>query len=74
MLFIRDRRKSFGENEVLKVMCVSVNKGEVVTIIGSSGSVKSTFLRCINLMEKTTGGEFIYYGENLLAPKFNLPK
>lgn len=50
---INHLRKSFGENEVLKDISVTVNKGEVVTIIGSSGSGKSTFLRCINLLEKT---------------------
>ncbi|MFS0962134.1 ATP-binding cassette domain-containing protein, partial [Enterococcus durans] len=54
---INHLRKSFGENEVLKDISVTVNKGEVVTIIGSSGSGKSTFLRCINLLEKPTGGE-----------------
>ena len=57
---INHLRKSFGENEVLKDISVTVNKGEVVTIIGSSGSGKSTFLRCINLLEKPTGGEIIY--------------
>ena len=71
---IKHLRKSFGENEVLKDISVTVNKGEVVTIIGSSGSGKSTFLRCINLLEKPTGGEIIYNGENVLAPKYNLPK
>ena len=60
---IKHLRKSFGENEVLKDISVTVNKGEVVTIIGSSGSGKSTFLRCINLLEKPTGGEIIYNGE-----------
>lgn len=60
---INHLRKSFGENEVLKDISVTVNKGEVVTIIGSSGSGKSTFLRCINLLEKPTGGEIIYNGE-----------
>ena len=60
---IKHLRKSFGENEVLKDISVTVNKGEVVTIIGSSGSGKSTFLRCINLLEKPTGGEIIYNGD-----------
>lgn len=50
---INHLRKSFGENEVLKDISVTVNKGEVVTIIGSSGSGKSTFLRCINFTGKT---------------------
>ncbi|MGC3599041.1 ATP-binding cassette domain-containing protein, partial [Enterococcus faecium] len=52
----------------------TVNKGVVVTIIGSSGSCKSTFMRSINLLEKPTGGEIIYNGEKVLAPKNNLPK
>ena len=71
---INHLRKSFGENEVLKDISMDIHKGEVVTIIGSSGSCKSTFLRCINLLEKPTGGEIMYNGENILAPKYNLPK
>ncbi|MBO0460522.1 MULTISPECIES: amino acid ABC transporter ATP-binding protein [Enterococcus] len=66
--------KKFGENEVLKDISMTVNKGEVVTIIGSSGSGKSTFLRCINLLEKPSGGAIIYNNENVLEPKYNLPK
>lgn len=58
--------KAFGEHQVLKDIDFSVNKGEVVSIIGSSGSGKSTLLRCINLLEKPTGGEIIYKGENIL--------
>ena len=71
---INHLRKSFGENEVLKDISMDIHKGEVVTIIGSSGSGKSTFLRCTNLLEKPTGGEIMYNGENILAPKYNLPK
>lgn len=67
-------KKSFGDNEVLKDISLSVNKGEVVTIIGSSGSGKSTLLRCINLLEKPTSGEIIYLGENVLEKGYNLPK
>jgi len=59
-------RKSFGDHQVLKDIDFSVNKGEVVSIIGSSGSGKSTLLRCINLLEKPTGGEIIYKGKNIL--------
>lgn len=71
---INHLRKSFGENEVLKDISMDIHKGEVVTIIGSSGSGKSTFLQRINLLEKPTGGEIMYNGENILAPKYNLPK
>jgi len=63
---IKHLRKVFGENEVLKDIDFSVNKGEVVCLIGSSGSGKSTLLRCINLLETPTGGEIIYNGENIL--------
>ena len=70
---INHLRKSFGENEVLKDISMTINKGEVVTIIGSSGSGKSTLLRCINLLEKPTGGEIVYNGDNVLSPKYNLP-
>lgn len=58
--------KSFGSNEVLKDINFSVNKGEVVCIIGSSGSGKSTLLRCINLLEKPSGGKIMHNGENIL--------
>jgi len=63
---IQHLRKSFGSHEVLKDINFSVNKGEVVCIIGSSGSGKSTLLRCVNLLEKPSGGKIIYQGENIL--------
>ncbi|MSU00476.1 amino acid ABC transporter ATP-binding protein [Tissierella pigra] len=63
---IKHLNKSFGNHEVLKDINFSVNKGEVVCIIGSSGSGKSTLLRCINLLEVPSGGEIIYKGENIL--------
>lgn len=58
--------KSFGKNEVLKDINFSVNRGEVVSIIGSSGSGKSTLLRCANLLEKPSGGQILYKGKNIL--------
>jgi len=63
---IQHLSKTFGTHEVLKDINFSVNKGEVVCIIGSSGSGKSTLLRCINLLEKPSGGKIIYKGENIL--------
>src|SRR4051794_32963651 len=63
---IQHLSKSFGTHEVLKDINFSVNKGEVVCIIGSSGSGKSTLLRCVNLLEKPSGGQIIYHGENIL--------
>lgn len=65
-------KKDFGENSVLKDISFSVNTGDVTCIIGSSGSGKSTMLRCINLLEEPTGGEIIYKGENILETK-NIP-
>lgn len=66
--------KSFGNHKVLKDIDFSVNKGEVVCIIGSSGSGKSTLLRCVNLLEKPTGGKIIYNGENILDDKHDIYK
>lgn len=69
---IQHLSKSFGTHEVLKDIDFSVNKGEVVCIIGSSGSGKSTLLRCINLLEKPSGGQIIYKGKNILDGKHDL--
>lgn len=66
---IKGLKKSFGENEVLKDINFSVNKGDVTCIIGASGSGKSTMLRCINLLEEPTGGEIVYNGTNILETK-----
>lgn len=66
LIEIQHLRKCFGSNEVLKDIDFSVEKGEVVCIIGSSGSGKSTLLRCINLLEKPTDGRIIYKGEDIL--------
>ena len=57
--------KSFGKNEVLKDINLEVSKGEVISVIGSSGSGKSTMLRCINLLEIPTGGEILYEGVSI---------
>ncbi len=69
---IKHLNKSFGAHEVLKDIDFSVNKGEVVCIIGSSGSGKSTLLRCVNLLEKPSGGEIIYNGENILDDRHDV--
>lgn len=69
---IQHLKKSFGEHEVLKDIDFSVNKGEVVCIIGSSGSGKSTLLRCVNLLEKPSGGKILYKGENILDDKHDI--
>lgn len=71
---VKHLSKSFGDHKVLRDIDFSVNKGEVVCIIGSSGSGKSTLLRCINLLEKPTGGEIIYNKENILDDKHDIYK
>ena len=68
---IKGLQKTFGDHKVLKNISFSVKKGEVVCIIGASGSGKSTMLRCLNLLEEPTGGEIIYCGDNILAKDFN---
>lgn len=69
---IQHLNKSFGTHEVLEDINFSVNKGEVVCIIGSSGSGKSTLLRCINLLERPNGGKILYKGENILDDKHDI--
>lgn len=69
---IKHLKKSFGQNEVLKDISLSVNKGEVISIIGSSGSGKSTLLRSINLLEEPSGGEILFHGQNVLKKGYNL--
>lgn len=74
LIEINHLQKSYGDNNVLKDVHVSIEKGEIVTIIGPSGSGKSTLLRCINLLEKPTGGEILYQSDNILSPGYDLPR
>lgn len=62
-LNIKGLHKTFGQNQVLKGISLEAHKGDVISIIGSSGSGKSTFLRCINLLETPTAGEIWVNGE-----------
>lgn len=64
-LNIRELHKTFGANHVLKGISLEAKKGDVISIIGSSGSGKSTFLRCINLLETPTSGEIWVKGEQI---------
>jgi polar amino acid transport system ATP-binding protein len=63
LLQARDVRKTFGDIEVLKGIDLTVQQGQVVSLIGASGSGKTTFLRCINLLEEHDGGEILLDGE-----------
>ena len=68
MISVRDLHKSFGENEVLRGINYEIDKGEKIVIIGASGSGKSTFLRCLNLLETPTSGSIFVDGEEITAP------
>ncbi|MGO3732443.1 MAG: amino acid ABC transporter ATP-binding protein [Vagococcus sp.] len=70
---IQHLQKSFGEKEVLRDINMSIDKGEIVTIIGPSGSGKSTLLRCMNLLEQPTGGKIIFQNDNIMEDNYNLP-
>ena len=72
ILEIKHLKKSYGQNEVLKDISLTIHKGEVISIIGSSGSGKSTFLRSINLLETPTDGEILYQGSNVLEKGYDL--
>ena len=65
ILNVKDIRKSFGGTEVLKGISFSLEKGQVVSIIGSSGSGKTTLLRCLNFLERPDGGSIAVGGETL---------
>jgi polar amino acid transport system ATP-binding protein len=65
IIVVEDLHKSFGSNEVLKGITTTVNRGEVVAVIGPSGSGKSTFLRCLNLLEDVTSGRVKVEGIDL---------
>ena len=67
ILDIRHLSKSFGSHKVLRDIDFTVNKGDVISVIGASGSGKSTLLRCINLLETPTSGEILYHGANVLS-------
>ncbi len=69
ILEIKHLSKSFGSHEVLKDIDFTVNKGDVISVIGASGSGKSTLLRCINLLETPSSGEILYHGTNVADPK-----
>ena len=74
ILEIKHLSKTFGKNEVLKDIDFTVDKGDVISIIGASGSGKSTLLRCINLLETPTSGEILYRGKNVAGKGVNAPQ
>jgi len=74
MVSIQHLSKRFGETEVLRDVNIDVRRGEAVVVLGPSGSGKSTMLRCINLLEKPTGGHIYIEGQEITGPNTNVDK
>ena len=72
LIKVEGLEKSFGANAVLKGINTEIKRGEVVCIIGASGSGKSTFLRCLNLLEEPTGGNIYFNDVNITDPKTDI--
>lgn len=72
MISVKNLQKSFEAHQVLKGIDCQIEKGEKVVIIGASGSGKSTFLRCLNLLESPTGGEIVFEGMNITSDKTDI--
>ena len=74
MIDILNLEKAFGEHEVLKGITTKIERKDRVVIVGPSGSGKSTFLRCLNLLERPTGGKIIVDGQNITDKKTDINK
>ena len=74
MIDVKNLSKSFGDLEVLKGVSQHISKGERVVLIGPSGRGKSTFLRCLNLLESPTGGEIFFEGQSITDDKCDINK
>ncbi len=74
IISVRDLEKHFNAGAVhaLNGVTVDIGKSEVLVVIGPSGSGKSTFLRCLNLLERPTGGSVVFEGTDLTAPRTNI--
>jgi polar amino acid transport system ATP-binding protein len=74
MIEVSGLSKRFGDNLVLRDISTEINKGEVISIIGPSGTGKSTFLRCLNLLDQPSGGSIVIDGEDILDRKTDVAK
>jgi putative lysine transport system ATP-binding protein len=74
ILRVEHLNKSFGDHEVLKDINFDVRPGEVISVIGSSGSGKSTMLRCLNMLEIPSGGSIFFHDEDILKARVNQAK
>lgn len=74
LIQVKDLRKQFGKQEVLKGITTDIKAGEVVCVIGPSGSGKSTFLRCLNRLEEASAGSIFFEGEDLCDKKTDIDR
>ena len=74
LIQVKNLQKIFGANTVLDGVTVDIYKGDVVCVIGASGSGKSTFLRCLNLLEEPTGGQILFEGTDITDKKTDINK
>ena len=72
MIDVINLEKKFGSNKVLNGISVTINKGDIICVIGPSGSGKSTFLRCLNCMEDPTGGQIVFNGVDIADFKVDI--
>ncbi|MCI6842561.1 MAG: amino acid ABC transporter ATP-binding protein [Clostridiales bacterium] len=72
MLRLEHLEKSFGDHKVLRDINMTVNKGDVISVIGPSGSGKSTMLRCVNLLEEPTGGRIVFDGRDIMEKEMKV--
>lgn len=72
MIDVINLKKSFGDLEILKGIDITINKGDIVAVLGPSGSGKSTFLRCLNCMEDPTSGSIIFNGTDIADMKVDI--
>lgn len=72
LIKVDNLQKDFGDVQVLKGINAEIRKGDVMVVIGASGSGKSTFLRCLNRLEEPTGGTILFEGTDITDPKVNI--
>lgn len=72
LIKVDNLHKSFGNVEVLKGINAEIRKGDVIVVIGASGSGKSTFLRCLNKLEEPTGGKIFFEGVDITNPRIDI--
>lgn len=74
ILSLKHLSKDFGQNKIIKDVNLDIFPKDIISIIGSSGTGKSTTLRCMNLMEEPSSGDILYHGESILDPNFDRNK